>query len=95
LEEDIKLAHEQTGFENGAQGFKVEVTRRRVLSKTQSKQYGHGAHLFYDRIFTVYIYIHTWLEQALGIYNAKDSVITFLRHAMKSWNRTSSNTGCS
>jgi len=28
------------------------------------------------------------------MYNAEDSVITFLRHAMKSWKRTSSNTGC-
>lgn len=44
LEQDIKLDHEQTGFENGAQGCKVQVTRRRILSKTQSKQYGQGAH---------------------------------------------------
>jgi len=96
LEEDIKLAHEQTGFENVAQGCKVQVTRRRTLGKTQSKQYGRGVHWFHAHLFTmcIYIYIYTWLVQALGIYSAEDSVITFLRHAMKSSKRTSSNTGC-
>jgi hypothetical protein len=44
LEEDIKLDHEQTGFESGAQGCKLQVIRRRILSKAQCKQYGHGAH---------------------------------------------------
>jgi len=44
LKEDINLAHEQMGFENGAQGCKVQVTRRRILSETQFKQYGQGAH---------------------------------------------------
>jgi hypothetical protein len=44
LEQDIKLAHEQADFNNGEQECKVHVARRRVLSKTQSKQYGHGAH---------------------------------------------------
>ena len=46
MEEDNKQAHEQTGFENVAQGCKLQVTRRHILGKTQSKQYGHGEFYF-------------------------------------------------